>query len=60
MTKGLIIQYKTNVTLYCIGNRSVCLVHVHLGENMQKAANILFTPSDFKHDITALIDEVAV
>lgn len=47
----------TNVTLYCIGNRSVCLVHVHLGENMQKVASILFTPSDFKHDIIALIDE---
>lgn len=54
--KRLIIQYETNVTLYCKGNRSVYLVHVHLGENMQKAANILFTPSELKHDITALID----
>lgn len=32
-----------------------CRVYVHLGENMQKARNVLFTPSDVSHDINSIV-----
>lgn len=52
MKKRLILQYETcQVILYTQHIFRVCLVHMHLGENMQKA----ITPSDFKHYINSIV-----
>lgn len=57
--KRLSIQYETHVCTPLMLYRQRFLkgrhVYVHLGEHMQKAANLLFPPSDFKHDMNSIV-----